>query len=360
MAFKMKRGSLKLGHNRQIKPIVTRFAGDGIDDIGWGSPFHQEVTELEKRPDVEDVTDQSIDINTDGQVIYNAETGEGGSPGVEVDQEKSTNRCGYEVPWDDPQCVQYAQLLEDRKTEPCKNFKCPDGATPTVEGDECKCMTEGGEGNLGKWDESFTKEHAGRETNILTPHQARRNQRMVNVIGRSAERKKAAANRRVRRALRRGGKPGPEDMAILSGATDSDLSVFNLAEDSPHTRNMMGVDLGQHNQGVAARPYSQEEFKALESKLINESGYEAGSAKLYDAMKAYEAGGAPKDIKAGQYMDAKTRRMYEKYGMDVPGGGSTVSQGTRKLQGKLKRKGISAKKKARIQKRIDKRAKRGK
>ena len=45
--------------------------------------------------------------------------------------------------------------------------------------------------------------------------------------------------------------------------------------------------------------------------------------------------------------------------MDVPGL-STVSQGTKKIQGKLKRKGISANKKKRLEKRIKNRAKRGK
>ena len=124
---------------------------------------------------------------------------------------------------------------------------------------------------------------------------------------------------------------------------------------------MMGVDLGQYNQGASGRALNADEYRALESRLIKEGGFKADSPELYDAMKAADVGKMPRsvDIQSGKYMDNRTKRLYEKYGMDVPGG-STVSQGTKKLQGKLKRKGISANKKKRLEKRIKNRAKRGK
>lgn len=66
------------------------------------------------------------------------------TPGETVSQTPSKNRCGIEVKWSDPQCVKYKQLLEERKKgDPCKNFKCPEGASATVVGDKCECKTAG-------------------------------------------------------------------------------------------------------------------------------------------------------------------------------------------------------------------------
>jgi len=353
----MKRGSLKLGHNRQIMPVNPRFAGDGQGNDLWGeTPFLQRIDD----PNVESninigaggvTLDQELEGADD--VLVNASRRD--------DVDKWAKCCEGVESGTSPTCPEVnCDRLPDDQFDRCSEYEaCADGSTPVWNEatQTCDCAEGGGDDQMHQ--ESFSRSYEGRDTNILTPHQARRNQRMINVIGRSSERKRAAANRRVRRAIRRGMEPGAEDLAILSGATDSDLSVFNLAEDSPHTRNMMGVNLGQHNQGTSGRPLNADEYKALESKLINEGGYTAGSPELYDAMAAADVGQMPRniDIEAGKYMDNRTRRLYEKHGF---GDGSTTSNRTRRLQGKLNRKGISEKKKKRLEKRIKNRAKRGK
>ena len=216
MAFKMKRGSLKLGHNRQIKPIVTRFAGDGIDDIGWGdTPFLQRL----EGDDVE----SNIDIGPEG-VVYN-ELQAGDDPidiaGTETEGVTNFKKC----------CPTYSQTPYTSTVPGCEGYNCDFGGSGNAcdeiedcgegltkqlsdDGKSCRCVGTGGDDKTHQ--ESMRLAYTDRDTNILTPHQARRNQRMINVMGRGVERKKAAANRRVRKAIRRGLEPGVEDLAILS------------------------------------------------------------------------------------------------------------------------------------------------
>jgi len=203
--FKLPKGSLRLGHNRQIKPITTRFAGDGVDNDNYYSSG------------IKQISDENLGITEIGP-------GPGGM-GANLSANIEPTMARYDkVEFTAGGGKPFSECCPERTEIPymsttCEGVKCEwrDGdpvITPGTSGvDESEALSSVTPGT--------------EEFHALTPHELRRNRRGYGqVAGRASERNIEGANRRIRKAIRRGRPPSEDDLNILTfGASDPDMDL---------------------------------------------------------------------------------------------------------------------------------------
>jgi len=169
-------------------------------------------------------------------------------------------------------------------------------------------------------------------TNILTPREMRRNQRMVRLSSRGNEDAKRLANRNIRQAVRRGESPDQGDLDILSGKSLGNLDGVNVMQDSTGTTNLwtkQKTAAFQQNPGgeeMDPEVYQAELMK--QAQTLSESGdYGDGDMQkmMDEAAKLTKAGlnvgEDGKQYEAGQYLTNRTRRTMKRYDADMKDAG---------------------------------------
>ena len=349
MAFKMRRSGMQLRSTTSTKPITTRFS----------SPLHQQVSQ------------------EGGDVVISAEYD--GDPVNDIDRSQDPNRPSSgsggggskPCPNIDPDLTwaEFSKLeCDSHPCMTCENSRC-------VNTEYCKKKAAG---ELDEPGPSETEEARGRvdvdvstpRTNILTPRERRRNQRMVAGGERRNESLIKGANRRIRRAIRAGREPSQGDLQIVSGAALGNLEGINIAQDSAGTRSIFTgyqTNAFQQNPGgqVDQQNYNdqlQENIERIKSdeKYIGDDGRPDLDAIMADARSMTRENFEGKNVvdgyvRTGQYLDDRTKKILRRRGYDSSSGyGDLGSEKARKLQNKLKRKGdqMSEKRKRRINRRI--------
>jgi len=350
MAFKMKRSSVSLRSSSRITPITTK-----------RSPLRQ---------DPEDESGRNISISGGDLNIESTTEGVPAIPGTDpvlgnynytpgtVDQENEF----------DKRCGKY------NKTN--SKEAALDGCTWGDEGEEI-VITPGTEGtpavegtsDLGTTSLTQTSQGAG---NILSPRELRRNYSMASSNTNRLGRLKDKANRNIRKAIRKGMKPDPTDLKIMSGATTGNLDGINLAKDSSGTKSIYtGVTRGKFlsNKGegedtnmVGALNTEAKRLDALYSSKEGDDNYMSNQdlADLARANVEKETGADQYKVESGQFLSDRTRKLMKRKGHDTTqyGEHGMVKKDRNKVNKLNKRlkdnDGMSDKRIARIKKRIKK------
>ena len=348
MAFKMRRSGMQLRSTTSTKPITTRFS----------SPLHQE-----------------FDISTEGDnLIVSTEGDLQEQEGIPVDRETDRVYADEEKACNEARRKKYFPNDPEGFKAECDGYKkstitCPDGAEPIInEAGDAVCPSTGGPGDEGQ---SQLKIPGGStpRTNILSPRELRMNMRMRQSASNRTRRLKAAANRNIRKELRKGQKPDQNDLRILSGEDLGDFRGINLFQDSSGTTSIFSKQkreaFQQNPGGKTMDPKSYVNELEIEAKRLRDQGFEGTSQELANMARSnvnanIESSGFEFDsgIEAGQYLDDKTKRVMGKFGYDTSAfGDNAMNKRARKQTNRLNRrlknnKGMSAERKARIQRRI--------
>lgn len=301
MSFKMKRAGMNLRSTTGIQPQLSNVQS---------SPFKQAPV-----PQVTMGDNGEVQANLDTPAVPPTEptTGDDGSFGRAC---KGINDGSTQV-----DTVTGKKIKCTRSTDP--NY------TPPV-------TTEGTEGT-----EATSDVGTGRvegpggttpRTNILTPREMRRNQRMVRLSSRGNEDAKRLANRNIRQAVRRGESPDQGDLDILSGKSLGNLDGINVMQDSTGTTNLwtkQKTAAFQQNPGgeeMDPEVYQAELMK--QAQTLSESGdYGDGDMQkmMDEAAKLTKAGlnvgEDGKQYDAGQYLTNRTRRTMKRYDADMKDAG---------------------------------------
>jgi len=354
MAFKMRRSGMQLRSTTSTKPITTRFS----------SPLHQE-----------------FDISTDGDTLNISQSNMEGGEGKDLVKEPSEGGGGklYEghlakIEKYNDKCYQYRSPRPDGLTtlECKKQFpECPTAVFDPSSPSCCKCP--GDEKETINTGEAELKIPGGStpRTNILSPRELRMNMRMRQSASNRTRRLKAAANRNIRKALRRGQKPDQNDLRILSGEDLGDFRGINLFQDSSGTTSIFSKQkreaFQQNPGGQTIDPKSYVKELEIEAKRLRDQGFEGTSQELANMARSnvnanIESSGFEFDsgVEAGQYLDDRTKKVMDKFGYDTSQFGDNAMnrrarKQTNRLNRRLKRnKNMSAERRARIKRRIEK------
>ena len=318
--FKMKHGAIKIGHNGQIKPITSRFAGDG-----HGTPLHQD----------QQFTDETTNIT--GTANPTSYVVSGVNPGtVEAKYVPATGGSTSFTGMNDACSEEYiaangpeaCKKLEGQMADdPCfgRGYeKCSDGSSPVAIDGECKCLDqEAGPDQDVSMSVSGDVDTPG--FNVLTPHLARRNMRMISGSGRQLHRQINAANRRVRKAIRRGKPPSNTDMQILSGVTDTGWEGFDPNTMTAGGASLMGYRYKPHHGEASTRALTGDQIKNLvkAEMAANKGMREDEAAAIIQAQidaGQYGGGSRSPQVEAGKFLDDRTKKLMKRRGYDIPGG----------------------------------------
>ena len=345
MAFKMRRSGMQLRSTTSTKPITTRFS----------SPLHQENTPSVTRTDTGDVQIDAEYINQfdrsqDPNRPSSGEGGGGSKPCPDIDPD---------LTW-----AEFSKLeCGSHPCMTCNNSRCKD-----TEYCKKKAAGELDETETDQAIGSVSQEVSTPRTNILTPRERRRNQRMLGGGARRNEGLIKGANRRIRRAIRAGRDPQAEDLRIVSGAALGNLEGINVAQDSTGTRSVFTgyqTNAFQQNPGgqVSEEDYN-DQLEANVNMMKNDEKYLVDGKYDLDAImrdaetktRSQFSSGADlsKYVKEGQYLDDRTKRLMRRQGYDASSGyGDLGSKKARRLQNKLKTNDrMSDRRRKRINRRI--------
>ena len=291
--FKLPKGNraLTLGHNRQIKPMTTRYAGDGLDS----TPFKQG-----DRLDTDKIRTGEHPIE-----FTKTPTGHSGSTNIPTVLASLTPQypgseefqAAFKACKEDPDCDEFEFKGDFYNTDEAPPNKTP--GTPGVDNTE---------------DWSNTKTPGKEEYNTLTPHQIRRNNRGYGqVAGRSTQRNIDGANRRIRRAIRRGVEPSAADMRIVSTGNNLVDPNMNPYQYTPNTSGF-GVEHDAYG-GVATPPTEEDVMEKAKSMTQGVPGSAEYNADLIENMRIIKssvpAGPQPPD---GAHLDDKTIKLMKRKG----------------------------------------------
>ena len=292
--FKLPKGNraLTLGHNRQIKPMTTRYAGDGLDS----TPFKQG-----NRLDTDKIASGEHKVD-----FTKTPTGYSGNTHIEqVDAKYSGNEPGDFTAGGGKS---FSECCPERTDTPYDSTVCP--------GVECAWAEDEpgtpGVDNTEDW--SNTKTPGKEEYNTLTPHQIRRNNRGYGqVAGRSTQRNIDGANRRIRRAIRRGVEPSAADMRIVSTGNNLVDPNMNPYQYTPNTSGF-GVEHDAYG-GVATPPTEEDVMEKAKGMTQGVPGSAEYNADLIENMRIIKssvpAGPQPPD---GAHLDDKTIKLMKRKG----------------------------------------------
>ena len=356
MAFKMRRSGMQLRSTTRVAPQTTQYESS--------SPINQN----------DDAIVEAVYSGGEGNVELNRDYEGGGG--------------------DDPA---YIAHKEKEKTDPCYQYKagrlkCPEGMTLNPEGatpgnrDTC-CSKATGEGGEVSASENLEVNKPGTSMRPLTNREVRMNQRMVDRSSARMQNDLNNANRRIRKAIRKGMPPLESDLKMVSGESMGGLDPnFNpYAHTSGSKSIYTGVHRGAQNfeSGGVNMNFNDEVQAAADASMVAK-GFEKNSEGKYidpnDPSKVIEQSfldGVMKEAKAsvntdreergsytvkdGQYLNNKTKKKLrksgykegDKFGQGNLGSLEDTSGRTRKLQQKAKN--ASARKKERINRRIKRR-----
>ena len=358
MAFKMKRSGMQLRSTTRVAPQLTKYS----------SPLHQEE-------------DPAI-------IEASYDTG-GGLENVELDRD-------YEGGGEDNPA--YLAHKEREKTDPCYQYKagrlkCPEGMTLNPEGATpgnrdtcCAKASEGGESGDLSASENLEVNQPGTSMRPLTNREVRMNMRMINRGAAREGKLIAAANRRIRKAIRRGTPINPSDEAIVSGQALGQLDPnFNPYLHTSGSKSIYtGMQRGAQNFESGGRDENYNaQVQSAADKMMAEKGYKKNADGKYDfgnmsqeegqkildqtisdakaSINTSSGSGSGRDIYAGQFLNDRTKRLARRKGFQSGGSlGNLVSQNdqlkAQRLQNKLDTNTeMSDRRRKRIQKRIKKR-----
>lgn len=357
MAFKMKRSGMQLRSTTRVAPQLTKYS----------SPFHNEENPA--------IIEASYDTGGDLENFELDRDYEGGGG-------------------DNPA---YLAHKEKEKTDPCYQYKagrlkCPEGTTLNPEGATpgnrdtcCARASEGGESGDISASESLEVNEPGTSMRPLTNREVRMNMRMINRGAAREGRLVAAANRRIRKAIRRGTPINPSDEAIVSGQALGQLDPnFNPYLHTSGSKSIYtGMQRGAQNFESGGRDDNYNaQVQSAADKMMAEKGYKKNADGKYDfgdmsqeegqkildqtisdakaSVDTSSGSGSGREIYAGQFLNDRTKRLARRKGFKSGGSlGNLASQNdqlkAQKLQKKLDtNKEMSDKRRKRIQKRIKK------
>jgi hypothetical protein len=291
MGFKMRRSGMSLRSTTRIQPQLTNLQSS------QSSPIHQQV-------DAEFVASQ-VDQgrNDDGSVNLNASRpGEGGR--------KSDGAFGRA-------CGSRNDGSVGTDPETGKRFKCsrdPNYVRPTE--------TPGYEDEENYSLSMDTPETSG---NMLTPREMRRNYRATDIFRRRQEDLIRRANKDYRQAIRRGQKPPPGVMKILSGEYLGNMDGVNQGQASTGTTNLFtGQKTFKFNPKTGGGKKDLNDALATETARLIAAKEEAGEKfELSDIKKQatqtvsdnYIAEGKVNVYNQGQYLSERSRRLSDNRGL---------------------------------------------
>ena len=357
MAFKMRRSGMQLRSTTSTKPITTRFS----------SPLHQEF-DISTEGDTLNIS-QTTGENIDGEVVPQDIGGGGGDPTPE--QEKA-NLEHYERQEREGVCYQFVEGSGSIHAGKCEAQGLV--INPNAKNRSECCMTPPKTNETTNTGEAELKIPGGStpRTNILSPRELRMNMRMRQSASNRTRRLKAAANRNIRKALRKGQKPDQNDLRILSGEDLGDFRGINLFQDSSGTTSIFSKQkreaFQQNPGGQTIDPKSYVKELEIEAKRLRDAGFEGTSQELANMARSnvnanIESSGFEFDsgVEAGQYLDDRTKKVMDKFGYDTSQFGENAmnrraKKQTNRLNRRLKRnKNMSEERKARIKRRIERR-----
>lgn len=281
MGFKMRRSGMSLRSTTRIQPQLTNLQSN------QGSPIRQdEIVGAEFNP----TTYQETDSGVSGQRSSDGSSslyGEISSGGEQMSNENWTKFC------DENPCHRACD----------QQF----GQCPETDGE-----TQTGEGQLSV----TTPETSG---NMLTPREMRRNYRATDIFRRRQEDLIRRANKDYRQAIRRGQKPPPGVMKILSGEYLGNMDGVNQGQASTGTTNLFtGQETHKFNPKTGG---SKKNLKAELNNELQKPEYAKMDPK--EAIKkaeqivsdAYIADGKVNVYIPGQYLSERSRRLSDNRGL---------------------------------------------
>jgi len=359
----MKRSGMQLRSTTRVAPELTKYS----------SPFHQE-------------DDAIIEANIGGdpEITPNTNLNEGG---------RTFRKC----------CPRYSKTPYTSTVEGCNGYQCKfadegdydpcaskapcaDGKQKQVsaDGKSCNCVGTG-ESTTIDASESLEVNEPGTSMRPLTNREVRMNMRMINRGAAREGKLVAAANRRIRKAIRRGTPINPSDEAIVSGQALGQLDPnFNPYLHTSGSKSIYtGMQRGAQNFESGGRDENYNaQVQSAADKMMAEKGYKKNADGKYDfGNMSQEEGqkildqtisdakasvdtslgsGSGRNIYAGQFLNDRTKRLARRKGFQSGGSlGNLASQNdqlkAQRLQNKLDTNTeMSDKRRARIQKRIKK------
>ena len=360
MAFKMRRSGMQLRSTTRVAPQTTQYESS--------SPIQQAIVEAV--------------YEGEGGVTPNTQLNKGG---------KTFRKCCPNGPNGkmSPTCPNYMCADAGDDYDPCASkAPCADGKQKQVsaDGKSCNCVGTGESGEVSS-SESLEVNEPGTSMRPLTNREVRMNQRMVDRSSARMQNDLNNANRRIRKAIRKGMPPLESDLKMVSGESMGGLDPnFNPYLHTSGSKSIYtGVHRGAQNfESGGVNMNFNDEVQAAADKSMLAKGFEKNSDGKYfdpnDPNKVIEQSfldGVMKDAKAsvntareergsytvkdGQYLNNKTKRKLrksgykegDKFGKGTLGSLEDTSGRTRKLQQKAKN--ASARKKERINRRIKRR-----
>tara|TARA_R100000734_G_C3312448_1_gene103495 strand:- start:281 stop:1312 length:1032 start_codon:yes stop_codon:yes gene_type:complete len=228
MAFKMKRSGTQLRSTTRVAPQLTKYS----------SPLHQDDAQVD------------ASFPGDGEPTDTGMTGEeaGLSSG-----DGSLYKCGDKT----YTSAEFKNLVCGHPCKTCANSRCKN-APQCQEGYE---PSEGGEVvETGNISQQIDPEQQG----ILTNREVRMNQRMVDSGARRTQRNIQRANRRIRKAIRKGLPISQQDQDIVSGQSlgslDDNVNIYR------HTRGSRSIYTGM-TRGAVQPEASKSRMRNYNDKL---------------------------------------------------------------------------------------------
>ena len=365
MAFKMKRAGVNLRSTTRVAPQLTKYQGS--------SPLHQDIT-------VKGQGEEPVDIEG---VVVNDTTQEG-TP-RESDPNFVANEDGTNLACNEARRKKFfANDPEGFKAE-CDGYKkskitCPDGAKPILNDSGDPVCPGGKSEEISNVTGNYTSPGQMQPlTHILTPREMRRNQRMMRIGSDGDERLIKKANKNIRQAIRRGGEPNPNDLAIISGQALGNYDGLNMKQDSSgyqdwftgqqfkSVQTMPGGEMSEpKNFNDLVRNKAKSLYEADPSKYPDEASLLAAAEKATERERTILGDGTDDRVKEGKHLTRKTRMLMENRNYDTSNFGEFGKKGKSQkrrdrekrqvtdLRKKASAKDISQKKKDRLNRKITK------
>ena len=293
--FKMRRPTLKLGHNGQIKPINTRFAGDG-----YGTPILQDDDILWSGGEVIDSGNQNI------LRVQRSRSGEGGTfTGANYDKLPQTNEDFVNPAIPGQTWPEWVNAECGSPGKPWGTDTCPEDQKPSPGVDEKE--------NL-----DVTGSIENPSFNVLTPHLRRRNARMRQGAGKQDQKAINAANRRVRNALRRGKEPMGQDIEVLSGIGLGSWEGFDPNQMTSGNVSLMGYRTPRYSGEGGSTDLTQGQMNTqLQAILAANPDMKPWEAAGILQEQLAGGGGIGSANYTGMHIDDRTARLMKKKGYDI-------------------------------------------
>jgi hypothetical protein len=214
MAFKMKRSGMQLRSTTRVAPQLTKYS----------SPLHQDDAQVEAV------------FPGDGEPTDTGMTG--GEAGLSSG-DGSKYKCAADGKTYTPQ--EFRDLVCGHPCKTCANSRCKNAP-------QCQEGYEPGEGGQVIETGNISQEIDPQQQGILTNREVRMNQRMVDSGARRTQRNIQRANRRIRKAIRKGLPISQQDQDIVSGQSlgslDDNVNIYR------HTRGSRSIYTGMTRGAV--------------------------------------------------------------------------------------------------------------